>query len=127
MLSDAQVLPTLPVSDLERARAFYLEMLGLRPSQELPQGLLYECSGGTRFLLYPTGQRPRGDHTQMTFVVADIEAEVGDLKGDGVAFEDYDLPDLKTVDSIAYTSAAQTAWFRDSEGNLISITQTGAA
>ena len=96
MLSDAGVLTTLPVSDLERAKRFYHEMLGLRPLQELPQGVLYECA----------------------------EGEIEDLKSDGVSFEEYDLQDLTTVWSIAYTRSAESAWFRDSEGNLIGLTQS---
>jgi catechol 2,3-dioxygenase-like lactoylglutathione lyase family enzyme len=124
MLSDAGVLTTLPVSDLERAKRFYREMLGLRPLQELPQGLLYECADGGRFLLFPTGARPPSEHTQMSFVVTDIEGEIEDLKSDGVSFEEYDLQDLTTVWSIAYTRSAESAWFRDSEGNLIGLTQS---
>ncbi len=124
MLSDAGVLTTLPASDLERAKRFYREMLGLRPLQELPQGLLYECADGGRFLLFPTGTRSPSEHTQMSFVVADLEGEVADLKSDGVSFEEYDLQDLTTVGSIAYTRSAESAWFRDSEGNLIGITQS---
>jgi len=124
MLSDAAVLTTLPVSDLERAKRFYREMLGLRPLQELPQGLLYECADGGRFLLYQTGAQSPSEHTQMSFAVADIEGEVGDLKSDGVSFEEYDRRDLTTVGSIAYTRSAESAWFRDSEGNLIGITQS---
>jgi len=60
----------------------------------------------------------------MSFVVADLEAEVGDLKSEGVSFEEYDLPDLRTVGSIAYSRSTESAWFRDSEGNLIGITQS---
>ena len=124
MLSDAGVLTTLPVSDLERAKRFYREILGLRPLQELPQGLLYECADGGRFLLFLTRARSPSEHTQMSFVVADIEGEIGDLKSDGVSFEEYDLQDLTTVGSIAYTRSAESAWFRDSEGNLIGLTQS---
>jgi catechol 2,3-dioxygenase-like lactoylglutathione lyase family enzyme len=124
MLSDASFVTTLPVTDLERARRFYREMLGLHPLQERPQGLLYEGAGGGRFLLYQTSARPVSEHTQMSFVVADLEAEVGDLKSEGVTFEEYDRPDLTMVGSIAYTRSAESAWFRDSEGNLIGITQS---
>ena len=124
MLSDAAVLTTLPVSDLERAKRFYREKLTLRPVQELPQGLLYECADGGRFLLYQTSAQSPSEHTQMSFVVSDIEGEIGDLKSDGVSFEKYDRPDLSTVGSIAYTRSAESAWFRDSEGNLIGITQS---
>ena len=124
MLSDAGVLTTLPVSDLERAKRFYHEMLGLRPLQALPQGVLYECADGSRFLLFSTGARPPSEHTQICFVVNDIEGEIEDLKSDGVSFEEYDLQDLTTAWSIAYTRSAESAWFRDSEGNLIGLTQS---
>ena len=123
MLSDTRVVATLPVSDLERARRFYNEMLSLKPLQELPEGLLYECADGSRFLLYVTTGVPVGEHTQLAFVASDLESEVADLKSDGVVFEEYDLPNLKTVHSIAYTRSGQSAWFRDSEGNLLALNQ----
>jgi hypothetical protein len=123
MLSDTRVVATLPVSDLGRARRFYSDMLSLKPLSELPEGLLYECADGSRFLLYLTTEVPASDHTQLVFIATDLESEVGDLKSDGVAFEEYDLPNLKTVSSIAYTSSGQSAWFRDSEGNLLALNQ----
>jgi catechol 2,3-dioxygenase-like lactoylglutathione lyase family enzyme len=123
MLSDTRVVATLPVSDLGRARRFYAGMLSLEPVRELPEGLLYECSDGTRFLLYVTTGVPVGEHTQLAFVASDLESEVADLKSDGVVFEEYDLPNLKTVHSIAYTQSGQSAWFRDSEGNLLALNQ----
>ena len=62
MLTDANVLATLPVSDCGRAKRFYREMLGLRPLNEVPESLLYECADGGRFLLYPTSTRPPSEH-----------------------------------------------------------------
>ncbi len=123
MLSDTRVVATLPVSDLERAKRFYAEMLSLKPLEELPEGLLYECADGSRFLLYITAGVPASDHTQLAFVASDLESEVADLKSDGVVFEEYDLPNLKTVHSIAYTQSGDSAWFRDSEGNLLVLNQ----
>ncbi|CAN5483183.1 VOC family protein [soil metagenome] len=123
MLSDTRVVATLPVSDLGRARRFYADTLSLKPLRELPEGLLYECAYGSRFLLYLTSGVPGGEHTQLAFVASDLESEVADLKSDGVIFEDYDLPNLKTVHSIAYTRSGQSAWFRDSEGNLLVLNQ----
>ncbi|MGH2698011.1 MAG: VOC family protein [Actinomycetota bacterium] len=119
MLSDARVIATLPVSDLERARRFYSETMSLKPLRETPEGLQYECADGSRFLLYVTGEVPQSDHTQLAFVTRDLEAEVADLKADGVVFVEYD--DLKTVHSIAYTRTGESAWFRDSEGNLLAL------
>ncbi|MBA9005683.1 MULTISPECIES: VOC family protein [Thermomonospora] len=121
----------LPARDLERARAFYADKLGLRPIDERPGGLLYEC-GGTRFAVFASTGAPSGEHTQMAWQVTDIEAVVAWLRDRGVVFEDVDVPGLRTVDGIAevtghYPSTGATgeraAWFRDSEGNLLGIGQ----
>jgi len=114
----------LPVLDLGRARAFYSEKLGLEPADENPGGLLYRLDGGGEFLLYPSGNRP-GGHTQANINVDDVAALVARLKSRGVVFEEYDWPGLKTVDGIATTGPHRSAWFKDSEGNLIGLMQTG--
>jgi hypothetical protein len=98
-------------------------MLGFTPVRELPRGLMYEAAGGSRFVIYPTPNAGQSPNTLMGFVTPDIEAEVRDLKARGVIFEDYDFPTLKTVDSIATTEATRSAWFRDSEGNIIGIVE----
>jgi catechol 2,3-dioxygenase-like lactoylglutathione lyase family enzyme len=126
MLKDARIHTTLPAADLARARAWYAEKLGLTPVDEQPAGLFYECAGGTRFLLFPSSGRPSGSHTQIGFSVADIVAEVRDLRARGVVFEEYDFPGLKTVDGIADTGPVRSAWFKDSEGNLAGIVQLPA-
>jgi catechol 2,3-dioxygenase-like lactoylglutathione lyase family enzyme len=131
MLADERVATRLPAQDLERARRFYAEKLGLEPVEERPGGLRYRCHGG-EFALFESAGSPSGDHTQMAWEVADIEATVGELRGRGVAFEEYDFPGLRTVDGIVevegnYPSKGGTgeraAWFRDSEGNLLAIGQ----
>jgi catechol 2,3-dioxygenase-like lactoylglutathione lyase family enzyme len=113
---------TLPAADLERAKRFYGDKLGLIPSSEQPAGIFYEV-GSTRFLVFPTGGRASGEHTQMGFTVDDIDAAVSELKSRGVTFEEYDFPGMKTVNSVATTGPIKAAWFRDSEGNLIGIVQ----
>jgi catechol 2,3-dioxygenase-like lactoylglutathione lyase family enzyme len=123
MLSNARIHTTLPAEDIDRARAFYSEKLGLEPIEKAPAGLIYAAGAGTRFVLFPTRGRPSGSHTQVGFAVDDIEAEVRDLKARGVVFEDYDLPGLKTVNSIADTGPIRSAWLKDSEGNLLGIVQ----
>ncbi|HEX6357395.1 VOC family protein [Actinophytocola sp.] len=130
MLDRYDVATRLPAQDLDRARAFYADKLGLHPAEERPGGLLYRC-GGTRFVLFASAGRPSGDHTQMAWTVDDIEAVVGALRDRGVEFEHYDFPGLRTVDGIAevagnYPSVGtgeRGAWFRDSEGNLLAIGQ----
>jgi catechol 2,3-dioxygenase-like lactoylglutathione lyase family enzyme len=126
MLADRPIHTALPATDLERARRFYVEMLGLNPETELPDirdGLFYRCGGGTRFLLFPSPNASSGTHTQMTWRTNDIEAEVAALKARGVVFEEYDTPEVKTVNSVATIGQSKGAWFRDSEGNLLALGQ----
>jgi catechol 2,3-dioxygenase-like lactoylglutathione lyase family enzyme len=129
-LRDGDVATRLPTQDLERARRFYADKLGLEPVEERPGGLLYECRTG-RFVLFASGGQATGSHTQMAFEVDDLERVINDLRGRGVVFEDVDVPGMRTVDGIAdiagnYPSKGtgeRGAWFRDSEGNLIGIGQ----
>ena len=123
MLADGRVDAAIPASDLDRARAFYSEKLGLTPTEETPEGLIYECAERSRFFLFQSTGRASGDHTQMGWEVADLEAEVADLRSRGVVFEEYDFPGLKTVDGIATVGNTKGAWFKDSEGNLLSVAQ----
>jgi catechol 2,3-dioxygenase-like lactoylglutathione lyase family enzyme len=113
----------LPARDLERARRWYAEKLGLDQPRETQEGLYYECAEGTRFLLYLAGGPSSGQHTQGGWVVDDIERVVADLKARGVVFEEYDLPGLKTVNSIVDFGVERGAWFKDSEGNTLTLGQ----
>ncbi|WP_330337634.1 VOC family protein [Streptomyces sp. NBC_00557] len=131
VLSRARAATRLPARDLERARRFYADVLGLEPVDERPGGLLYRC-GGTEFVVFrSTGASP-GTFTQMGFEVDDLEAVVAELRRRGVVFEDVDAPGFRTRGGIAeiegnYPSKGargeRAAWFRDSEGNLLGIGQ----
>jgi len=121
----------LPAQDLERARRFYAEKLGLEPVEERPGGFLYKCRSG-EFALFESAGAPSGAHTQMGWEVDDIEVTVTALRERGVMFEEYDFPGLRTANGIAevegnYPSKGgvgeRAAWFRDSEGNLLGIGQ----
>ena len=131
LLSIGKVAARLPAQDLDRARAFYSEKLGLDPIEERPGGLRYRCGEGY-FSIFESAGVASGTHTQMAWEVDDIDAVVVELRHRGVVFEDVDLPGLQTVDGIAevsgnYQSAGgvgeRAAWFRDSEGNLLGIGQ----
>jgi catechol 2,3-dioxygenase-like lactoylglutathione lyase family enzyme len=131
MLEDSKVAARIPVQDLQRAKSFYAEKLGLEPSEERPGGLLYRCGEG-EFALFESAGAASGDHTQMAWEVEDIEATVERLRARGVVFEGYDLPGLRTINGIAevagnYPSKGgvgeKAAWFRDSEGNILGIGQ----
>ncbi|HCO02029.1 MAG TPA: glyoxalase [Actinobacteria bacterium] len=121
-LENYPVHSTVPAADLERAKAFYADKLGLEPKDEQPGGIWYEA-GGIRFLLYPTPSAGTAQNTAIGFAVDDIEKVVAELKDRGVVFEEYDFPGLKTVDSIADTGPIRAAWFKDSEGNIIGVVQ----
>ena len=127
----AEVATRLPAQDLERARRFYAEVLGLEPIEEREGGLLYRCGAGY-FALFASNGAPSGTHTQMALDVRDIEATVTGLLRRGVDFEEVDAPGLRTVGAIAdiegnYPSKGSRergAWFRDSEGNVIGVGQS---
>jgi predicted enzyme related to lactoylglutathione lyase len=122
MLKDAHTHTTLPAMDIERAKRFYAEKLGLTPTLEHEAAIQY-FGQDARFVLYPTPNPARGGHTQMGFTVDDLKAEVADLRSRGVVFEEYDYPNLKTEDGVAKTPAGWAAWFKDSEGNMIGLVQ----
>ena len=129
MLENGHVASRLPCQDLERARRFYAEKLGLEPVDERPGGLLYRPASGEFALFQSTGGSP-GTFTQMGWEVEDIDAVVAELRSRGVEFEEVDVPGLETVDGIAVvegnypsknSSGERAAWFHDSEGNLLGI------
>lgn len=126
MLKDNPVHATIPCADLDRAKAFYADKLGLTPAEEHPGGVFYGTSEGSRFFLYPTSGRASGDHTQMGWSVTDIEAEVRSLRDRGVEFESYDFPGFDRQSGIADTGGVRAAWFKDSEGNLLGLVQLAA-
>jgi catechol-2,3-dioxygenase len=113
---------TLPVKDLDRARSFYSDRLGLDPISEDRAGVHF-VMGDTRFRLFRSGGAASGAHTQLAFIVVDLKNVVDDLKSRGLEFENYDYPNLKTVDGVADLGYARAAWFKDSEGNLLGIAQ----
>jgi catechol 2,3-dioxygenase-like lactoylglutathione lyase family enzyme len=125
MLTNSSVAAILPVTDMDRARKFYEESLGLKPSGKDigPDHVMYECGGGTKLVIYKREQT-KADHTAAGFWVADIEKEMGELRSKGVTFEEYDFPGLKTVNGVATIGPTKSAWFKDTEGNILAISQT---
>lgn len=123
MLQDATFICPIPVSDLDRARQFYVGTLGLPQVSESEAGTLLELAGGGRILLYrsPAGGPP--SHTVAGWEVPELEPLIDRLEAAGVAFEDYDLPGLKTENHVAWIGPERAAWFRDSEGNILAISE----
>ena len=119
MLQKLETMAVLPAKDLERARAFYRDTLGLEPETD---GLMYR-TGGTTFLLYETDNAGSAKNTQMAWRTEDLDAEVAELRGRGVVFAEYDFPGLKTENGIATSEGERTAWFIDSEGNILAVSE----
>ena len=122
MLRNAPIRAYIPGSNIIRARKFYEEIVGLQPKEEYAGGVIYEC-GGARVFMYPTPNAGTSKASQAFWRVADVEAEVAVLKARGVKFEEYDIPGVNMKNSIATGGGAKTAWFKDTEGNILAISQ----
>lgn len=125
MLSKATA--TLPVTDLQRALEFYVEKVGLTVTyqDEFGQALI-ELPDGSTFSLYRRGPT-NADQTVVSFNTDDISADVSSLRSAGVVFEEYSMPEagLVTVDGVATLGPNRAAWFKDTEGNTLSLIQIG--
>lgn len=129
-LARGRAIAKLPAHDLDRARAFYRDRLGLTPVEEREGGLRYLCAAGEFHVFLSTGAAS-GESTQLGFEVDDIDAVVADLRARGVVFEEFDAPGFEAVDGIIkvegnYPSKGtgeRGAFFRDSEGNLLALGQ----
>ena len=122
MATNMKIVPTLPAVDYKRAKKFYQEKFGCTIVDEDPSpGGYLQCHGCD---LYIYQRAPsKADHTLATFVVDNLESEMRELRGKGVKFEEYDIPSmgLKTVNGVATMGDMKSAWFKDSEGNIISV------
>ena len=124
MLTDKSTYATLPVADLDRARRFYSETLGIEEQMATEGGVMYS-SGGTSFFVYPSRTRPAG-HTQMSWRVADIKNEVAELRAHGIELERFEIPGVESEHGINHVGPnVWTAWFKDPDGNLLGLTQIG--
>jgi predicted enzyme related to lactoylglutathione lyase len=122
MLSTAPIRAYIPAGNISRARKFYEGTLGLKPKEEYAHGVIYEC-GGAEVFLYPTSNAGTSKASQAFWQVKDVEAEVAELKARGVTFEEYDMPGVTMKNSIATGGGAKTAWFKDTEGNILAVSQ----
>jgi catechol 2,3-dioxygenase-like lactoylglutathione lyase family enzyme len=125
-LNDSSVAVMLPISDPDRAQKFYTDQLGLPYKGTNPMGeLMYGLAGGAELVLLPRPDEKPLSSTAMSFDVSDLEAEIAELEGRGVKFEDYDLPGLKTENHIAGEGGERAAWFLDPDGNVLCVHQSG--
>ncbi len=120
MIRPVSVQASIAVSDLDRAKTFYGEALGLTVKEERFDGVIYEA-GDASFLVYPSQFAGTNKSTSMAFVVDDLDAAVKELTEAGVTLEDYDLPGLKTVNGIVELEGMRNGWFKDPDGNIFAI------
>lgn len=123
MLKNSPIVPYIPVANVARARKFYEEKIGLTPKEEYAGGVIYECGKSTVFFMYTSPGAGTSKASAAFWAVDDVAAEVAALKARGVVFEEYDMPGIKTVNSVMTGGGAKTAWFKDSEGNILAISQ----
>jgi predicted enzyme related to lactoylglutathione lyase len=125
-LSNARLVANIPAQDIERAMRWYQEKLGLRPTMDLGvAGQLYQ-SGGVYWLIYQTSAAGTGKHTVASWVVPSIDDAMGDMRSQGVVFEDYDMGEQgpTTENGVARgPDGGASAWFTDSEGNILALTE----
>ena len=122
------IVAALPASDVGRARAFYVEKVGLEAlesnSLEARDGRVGFTvgEGGNVFFVYPARVTASGEFTQAVIRVGNVRDAVDEMRGRGVQFEEYDTPETRTENGIArIPSGGDAAWFKDSEGNLVGL------
>jgi predicted enzyme related to lactoylglutathione lyase len=114
---------TLPASDIERAKKYYKDVLGLEPVDSSGGPIQYAV-GGSNFVLYPSEFAGTNRATAATFVVADIESAVATLRGRGVEFDTVEFEDATVDNGITrMPDGGAGAWFKDSEGNILGVFQ----
>ncbi|MBT2532980.1 VOC family protein [Arthrobacter sp. ISL-48] len=124
MLNDSNIMAVLPAKDINRAKDYYRDKLGLEPSGSMEEdSLMYRGGNGTGFMIYQTENAGTAKNTQMGWETDNLERDMEELRGRGVVFEDYDFPGLKTENGIATSSWGKSAWFLDSEGNILNLAQ----
>ncbi len=120
MLGKSDATPMIAVKDLDRARKFYEEKLGLKEVDDFGEGFMLK-SGDTKLSVYRSEFAGTNKATALTFDVKDIQEEVKGLKDKGIAFEHYDLEGLKATGDIYEGGGMKTAWFKDPDGNILSL------
>jgi catechol 2,3-dioxygenase-like lactoylglutathione lyase family enzyme len=121
MLSDAMIVATIPVTELDRSLLFYRDALGLTVLDQNPNAIRLGAGRGTQISIFKRPPVERG-HTMAHFEVTDIESAMADLRSRGVVFEEYTFAPLVTTNGIAdYAPGIRGAWFKDPDGNVVGL------
>lgn len=120
MLNEGIVTPAIAVRDLDNAKEFYSNTLGLGEAEENPAGLLFQ-SGGSKFLVYQSEFAGTNKATYAGWSVDDVGGTVADLKSRGVQFDTFDMEGVNWEGEVAVMGPAKSAWFKDPDGNILAI------
>ena len=123
MLGTSPVHPVLLSKDLDQTREFYHDRLGLDILSESDHTIEFRCGGGTKLAVSKSTIGTADSQTQIGWEVADLQAEIDDIRARGVPIEEYDLPELKTHNGIADVGFARIAWIIDPGKNALAILQ----
>src|SRR5438876_10929280 len=122
MLGDKDLVATIAVKNLETARKCYEGKLGLKPIDTEGEELIVFKSGNSTLNVYRSQYAGTNRATAVTWLVGDdLEDVVRALKAKGVAFEHYDMPDMKREGDIHIGGDMKVAWFKDPDGNILNI------
>jgi len=124
MFENAQGAAVIAASDIGRARSFYEGVLGLEPEevQEEAASVFYRL-GGVPLMVYQTSYAGTAQNTVFAVETDDLAGAMSELRQKGVTFMDYDFPGLTTVDGVAELPGERAAWFADSEGNILALSE----
>ena len=121
MLGTATATPMLAVKDLQRAKSFYTDVIGAQAVGQVGEEVVNLQTGDSRFDIYRSQYAGTNQATALTFSVDDVAAEAAELKDKGVTFEHYDMEGLERQGDIYVAEGMKTAWFKDPDGNILSL------
>ena len=121
MLGDNDAIATIPVRDIDEARRFYQETLGLMTGPSRERDVLTCKSGSSSVLVYRSEHAGTNEATTATWAVDDVDALVSDLRRKGVTFEHYDFPDTRLEGDVHVSGSMKAAWFKDPSGNILAV------
>jgi extradiol dioxygenase family protein len=117
---NTKAFSSFSVKDLDEAKRFYGQTLGLEVS-ESDEGLILQTKGGIDVFIYPKPDHTPATFTILNFVVDDVDRAVDELTKRGIRFQIYDKRELKTDDRGVFQGKPKIAWFKDPAGNFLSI------
>jgi catechol 2,3-dioxygenase-like lactoylglutathione lyase family enzyme len=121
VLTNTDAIATLPVRNIEAARKFYEDTLGLKQTRSEEPGVLGYKSGKASVLVYESQYAGTNKATAATWAVKDLEGVVRDLKAKGIRFEHYDMPGATRQGDIHGSGKTRAAWFKDPDGNILAL------